>query len=94
MTNVMLEILFANKDTSVESALHSIFIVFTSPYDVIEHRHEDNSTFELFWFAHFVHEFLDFLDELQCGESWEIFHSNFICSLSIVSKVLYCDEHL
>ena len=47
------------------------FIVFTSPYDVIEHRHEDNSSLELFRFAHFVHELLDFLDELQCSESWE-----------------------
>ena len=31
----------------------------------------DNSSLELFWFAHFVHELLDFLDELQCSESWE-----------------------
>ena len=45
------------------------FIVRRSPYDVIEHRHEDNSSLELCWVAHFVHEFLDFVDELQCGES-------------------------
>ena len=44
--------------------------------------------------AHFVHELLDFVAELQCGESWEIFHSNSIGSPSLVSKVLYCDELL
>ena len=38
------------------------------------------------------HELVDFVDELQCGESWEIFHLNFIGSPSIVSKVLYCGE--
>ena len=27
------------------------------------------SSLELFWFAHFVHELLDFSDELQCCES-------------------------
>ena len=32
--------------------------------------------------------------ELQCGESWEIFHSNSSGSPSIVSKALYCDELL
>ena len=25
----------------------------------------------LCWVDHFVHELLDFVDELQCGESWE-----------------------
>ena len=63
--------LFANKDPSVELAMHSFFIAFNSPYDVIEHRHEDNSSLELFWVAHLVHELLDFLDGLQCSESWE-----------------------
>ena len=48
-----------------------LFISFSSPHYVIEHRHEDNSSLELFWFAHFVHELLDFLDELQCSESSE-----------------------
>ena len=47
------------------------FIVFFSPYDVIEHRHEDNSSLELFGFAHIAHELLDFADKLQCWESWE-----------------------
>ena len=63
--------LFANKVTSVALAMHSRHIVFRSPYDVIEHRLEDNSSLELFWVAHFGHELLDFADELQCGESWE-----------------------
>ena len=71
-----------------------LFIVFNSPYYVIEHRHEDISSLELFGFAFFVHELLDFVDELQCSESWEIFHSNSIGSPSIVSKVLYCAESL
>ena len=48
-----------------------LFIVYYSTFDVIEHRHEDNSSLELFWFAHFVHELLDFVDELQRSESWE-----------------------
>ena len=39
-------------------------------------------------FAHVVHELLDFVDELQCSESWEIFHSNSIGSPLIVSTVL------
>ena len=42
----------------------------------------------------FWQELLDFVAELQCGESWEIFHSNSIGSPSIVSKALYCDELL
>ena len=70
-----------------------LFIVCRSPYEVIEHRHEDDSSLELFWFAHFAHEPLDFGD-VQCGESWEIYHSNSIGSPFIVSKVLYCDESL
>ena len=57
--------LFANQDTRVESAIHSVSLSLYLHYDVIEHRHEDNSSLELFKFAHFVHELLDFLDELQ-----------------------------
>ena len=93
MTNVLLEI-FLRKKHKCGISNTFLFIVFTSPYDVIEHRHEDNSSLELFGFAHFVHELLDFVDELQCGESWEIFHSNSIGSPSVVSKVLYCGESL
>ena len=37
---------------------------------------------------------MDSVAELQCGEFWEIFHSNSIGSPSIVSKVLYCGESL
>ena len=75
---------FAISDTSVALAIHSCSLSVDPPYDVIEHRHEDNSYLELFWFAHFVHELLDFGD-VQRGESWEIFHSNSIGSPSIVS---------
>ena len=62
--------LFANRDTSVELAIHSVSLSYF-PYDVIEHRHEDDSSLELFGFAPFAHELLDFLDELQCSEAWE-----------------------
>ena len=63
--------LFANRDTSVELAIHSVSLSFISPYDVIEHRHEDDSSLESFKFAHFAHELLDFTAKLQCSESWE-----------------------
>ena len=43
------------------------FIVFKSPCDVTEHRHEDNSSVELFGFAHFNHELSDFTEKLQCS---------------------------
>ena len=85
--------LFANKDKCGVSNTF-LFSVFSSPYDVIEHRHEDNSSLGLRWVAHFVYELLNFVDELQCSESLEIFHSNFIGSPSIVSKVRCCSESL
>ena len=62
--------LAANLFAHVTFAIHTVSLCFISPYDVIEHRHADNSSLELFGFAHFVHELLNFLDELQCGESW------------------------
>ena len=72
MTNVLLKkIVFVNTDTSVALAMHSCSLSLTSPNDVIEHRHEDNSSLELIWVAHFVHELVDFLEELQCSESLE-----------------------
>ena len=92
MTNVLLEIFLRINNCGIGNTFR--FIVFNSPYDVIEHRHEDSSSLELFRFAHFVHELLDFLDELQCSESWEICHSNSISSPPIVSKVLYGGESL
>ena len=94
MTNVLLEIFFANKDTSVELAMHSFSLSLIHQMMSLNIDIEDNSSLELFCFAHFVYELLDFLDELQCSESWEIFHSNSIGSPSIVSEVLYCDEYL
>ena len=63
--------LVANLSARVTLAIHAVSLCFVSPFDVIEHRHADNSSMELFGFAHFVHELLNFLDELQCGESWE-----------------------
>ena len=93
MTNVLLRI-FLQIQTQMWHNNTFLFIVCNSSYDVIEHRHEDYSSLELVWVAHFVHELLDFLDELQCSESWEIFHSNSIGSPSIVAKVLSCEESL
>ena len=55
------EIFFANIDTSEASAKTFLFIVLTSPYDVIEHRHEENTSLELRWVAIFV---------LSCWTSW------------------------
>ena len=72
-----------------------LFIVFRSPWEVVEHRHGDDPSFEFCWlFAHFWQELLDSVAKLQCGESWEIFHSNSTGSPSIVSKVLCCGELL
>ena len=62
---------FCEKRHKCEISDTLLFIVFISTYDVIEHRHEDSSSFELRWIAHFGHELVDFVDELQCGESWE-----------------------
>ena len=83
--------LSANTDTSVAISNTFLFIVCSSPYDVIEHRQEDNSSMELRWVARFVNELLDFVDELQCGESWENSATRIPSVLRqlIVSKVLY-----
>ena len=49
-----------------------LHIFFRSPWDVVEHRHEDNPSCEIFWFyAHIRQELLDFDPELQLSESWE-----------------------
>ena len=57
--------LFANKDTSVELAIHSFSL------SLIHHMMSLNIDMKIirpwncFGFAHFVHELLDFMDELQ-----------------------------
>ena len=94
MTSVLLENLFANIGTSVELPITILFIVCISPYDVIEHRHEDNSSLELFWFAHFVHDFWTSLTSSNVENPGKIFHSNSIGSPSIVSSVMCCNESL
>ena len=63
--------LLAKKDTSVELAIHFFSLSLVLPYDVIEHRHEDKSSLEVRWVAHFVHELVDFFDDLQRSESWK-----------------------
>ena len=50
----------------------AFFVVFRSPWDVVEHRHEDNPFCEFFWcYTQSRQLLLDFVAELQCGESWE-----------------------
>ena len=66
--------LFANKDTSVESAIHSVSLSFY-PH-IIEHRHEDDSFLELLWFAHFVHELLVLLIPHLCLYSQKDFQQD------------------
>ena len=87
MTNVLLEIFFADRDTSVELAIRPVSIVLTSPYDVIEHRHEDISSLECSGSPILF---------MNCWTSWtssnvvnpgKTFHSNSIGSASIVSKI-------
>ena len=71
MTNVLLEIFLQVQHKCGIS--NSSFSLSLTPHMVsfIERPHEDTSSLELFGFAHFVHELLDFLDELQCSEYWE-----------------------
>ena len=57
MTNVLLDI-FLRMGTQVWNLQYipfslSLFLLF----DVIEHLHENNSSLEVCWVAHFVHEF-------------------------------------
>ena len=85
--------LFANKDKCGVSNTF-LFIVYGSPYDVIEHRHEDNSSLELRWVAHFVLNLWTSWTSCNVVNPGKIFHSNSIGSPSIVSKVLCCDESL
>ena len=48
------------------------FVSILSPYNVIEHRHEDKPSLELLKFTlTFSHHVLDLGENLQCSESWE-----------------------
>ena len=71
MTIVLLEISL-HREKRVENWLAFYFVVSWTPYDVIEHRHEDDPSCEFCSiFPHFWQELLDFVAELQCGESCE-----------------------
>ena len=94
MINVLLEIFFANKDTSVALAIHfcslSLFHQMMSLYI-------DTKIIRPWNFAGSPILFMNswIVDELQCSECWEIFHWNSIGSPSIVpTKVLCCGESL
>ena len=94
-TTIFLMKIFSHNRNEIRVRFASLFIVLRSPWDVVEHRHEDDPSCKFFWlYAHFKQELLDFVAELQCGESWKIFHSNSIGSPSIASKDLYCGELL
>ena len=48
-----------------------LFVVRICPSDVVEHRHEDNSSLKVFVTAfQGIHEFLDLVDDLQWCVSW------------------------
>ena len=56
----------------------NIFVLQISSDDVIIHRHEGDYSFDLFWCTlHFTHHSLDLGENLQRGESWEIFQLEF-----------------
>ena len=73
----------------------NLFVLQTSPYDVTVHRHEGDSSFELFWCTlHFTHHSWDLGEKLQRGESWEMcpleFHGFSIDSIqfSVLARTL------
>ena len=52
----------------------NFLVLRLTPHDVSIHRHEDDSSFELFWLTnHVLHHFLNLGEKLQPGKSWEIF---------------------
>ena len=56
----------------------NLFVLQITPYDVILHRHEDDSSFVLFWCTlHFTHHSLDLGENLQRGESRDFFSLEF-----------------
>ena len=86
--------LFANKDTSVTLAIHSLSLsavlqMMSLNIDMKIIRPWNCAGSPILFMNSWT-----FVDELQCGESWETFHSNSIGSPSIVFKVLYCGESL
>ena len=47
-------------------------IFFFSPWNVVEHGHEEDSAFELLWITlSFFHKFLNLFKEAQCCGPWE-----------------------
>ena len=52
------------------------------PINIVEHRHEDDSSFKLFWIFSNVQIFLDLSQNLQVVSPGKIFHSNSIGSPS------------
>ena len=92
MTNVLLEILFANRDTSVELAIHSVSL------SLFHHMMSLNIDMKIIrpWNCDgspiLVMNFWTSRTSSNVQNPGKIFHSNSIGSPSIVSNVLYCDE--
>ena len=95
MTIVLLQISL-HKEKRVEHLIRILFIVFRSPWDVVEHRHEDHPSHWLFLVLRSILTVTFGLRLQSCSvvNPGKIFHSNSIGSPSIASKVLYCDELL
>ena len=77
-TNVLARIF----EHTLRSIRNTIFPISSfCPINRIVHRHEDDPSFELLWFTLWIsHHLLNLVENSQCCESWEIFHSNFIGS--------------
>ena len=64
------------------------------PYDVMEHRHKDNSSLEFSASLILLMNFGTSRTSSNAVDPGKLFHSNYIGSPSIVSNVLYCGESL
>ena len=87
--------IFLHTKKRAEHLIRILFIVFRSPRDVVEHRHEDNPSCEILWFPlNFDSNSWTLLQSCNVVNPKKIFHSNSIGSPSILSRVLYPGELL
>ena len=73
----------------VKSTSTFLCLFFFSPYNVVEHWHEDDLAFELLWVTlSLFHKFLNLFEEAKRCESWEYFplelHRLYINSIHIL----------
>ena len=72
--------------------LKHIFFGFSSlcPFDVIEHRHEDDSIFKIFRFnVSILQVFLDLLEDLQWRKSWENYSTRTQSVLQLLNDLTF-----